>query len=92
MITPAGAPRPKLRFPTKYACPVCNRKTLNYAEHPHAFGWKDYEHVYCRSCRAVFKATPLFRWIARTEDVLTKDGRWPEEYMIKKEHANDTNK
>jgi uncharacterized protein YbaR (Trm112 family) len=37
------------------ACPKCNRRGLHYADHPHAQGWKDYEHVACRFCGARFR-------------------------------------
>ena len=36
----------------KKPCPKCGRKGLHYADHPHAFGWKDYERVRCRFCQA----------------------------------------
>jgi uncharacterized Zn-finger protein len=36
-------------------CPKCQRKGLGYANHPHAFGWKDYGRTRCRYCKAVFK-------------------------------------
>ena len=39
----------------KCPCPKCNRKGLNWADHPHAFGWKDYERCGCRFCKARFK-------------------------------------
>jgi hypothetical protein len=35
-------------------CPKCQRKGLSYAPHPHAFGWKDYGHAYCRYCHTRF--------------------------------------
>ena len=91
-MTDIGEAKTKLRFPTRYACPVCNRKMLNYSDHPHAFGWKDYGHVYCRGCRTVFRAVQLSGWIAHTEEVLDKDGRWPAEYLIKKDKDGDDGK
>ncbi len=39
----------------KTPCPVCKRKGLHYAPHPHAQGWKDYETIRCRWCKARFK-------------------------------------
>lgn len=39
-------------------CPKCGRKGLNYAPHPHAFGWKDYGHVKCQYCGGSFKLKP----------------------------------
>ena len=36
-------------------CPKCNRKGLHFADHPHAFGWKDYDRVVCRFCKERFK-------------------------------------
>ena len=36
-------------------CPRCGRKGLGYADHPHAFGWKDHERLDCRYCRRQFK-------------------------------------
>lgn len=36
-------------------CPKCGKKGLNYADHPHAFGWKDYDRVACRYCGSRFK-------------------------------------
>lgn len=76
-MTGIGETKTKLRFPTQYACPVCNRKTLNYADHPHAFGWKEYDKVFCRGCQTTFRTGPLSKWIADHDDALTKDGRWP---------------
>lgn len=38
----------------KKPCPKCGRKGLRYADHPHAFGWKDYSRMTCRFCRAYF--------------------------------------
>jgi len=35
-------------------CPKCGRKGLHYANHPHAFGYKDYDRVACRFCQAYF--------------------------------------
>ena len=78
-----GNAKTKLHFPTRYACPICNKKMMNYADHPHAFGWKDYGHVHCRSCHTVFKAVPLSKWIAEHENALI-NGRWPQELLIKK--------
>lgn len=69
----------KRRFPTGYACVRCNKKMLRYSDHPHAFGWKDYEHVECRKCHAVYRADGLQALILETEaeDKFTADGRWP---------------
>lgn len=36
-------------------CPKCKRKGLHFANHPHAFGWKDYSRIECRFCGARFK-------------------------------------
>ena len=36
-------------------CPKCDRKGLHYADHPHAFGYKDYDRSVCRFCKARFK-------------------------------------
>ena len=36
-------------------CPKCGKKGVGYAEHPHAFGYKDYSKARCRYCRATFK-------------------------------------
>jgi len=36
-------------------CPACGRKGLHYADHPHAYGHKDYGRIECRFCRASFK-------------------------------------
>lgn len=36
-------------------CPNCGRKGLHYANHPHAFGYKDYDKIECRFCHARFK-------------------------------------
>ena len=35
-------------------CPACQRKGLRYADHPHAFGWRDYSRAYCRFCHQRF--------------------------------------
>lgn len=36
-------------------CPKCGKKGLSYSDHPHAFGWKDYDHATCRYCGRTFK-------------------------------------
>lgn len=36
-------------------CPGCQKTGLRYANHPHAFGWKDYDHIVCRSCHTQYK-------------------------------------
>lgn len=36
-------------------CPRCTRKGVGYANHPHAFGWKDYGRATCRYCHAGYK-------------------------------------
>ena len=35
-------------------CPKCEKKTLSYCNHPHAFGYKDHGKISCRSCRSRF--------------------------------------
>jgi hypothetical protein len=40
-------------------CPKCGRKGLHYADHPHADGFKDSDHVRCRFCQTRFKAERL---------------------------------
>lgn len=44
-----------IRDLAKRPCPKCKRKGLHYANHPHAFGWKDYSRVECRFCHRTFK-------------------------------------
>lgn len=34
----------------KKPCPNCKRKGLHYSDHPHAFGYKDYDKAECRFC------------------------------------------
>ena len=36
-------------------CPACGKKGLGVANHPHAFGHKDYGRFICRYCKKVFK-------------------------------------
>jgi len=36
-------------------CPVCGKKGVGFADHAHAFGWKDYGRAYCRYCGKTFK-------------------------------------
>ncbi|MEN6317257.1 MAG: hypothetical protein ABFD82_00665 [Syntrophaceae bacterium] len=36
-------------------CPKCGRKGVGYANHPHAFGYRDYDRLECRYCNAKFK-------------------------------------
>jgi len=36
-------------------CRKCGKKMLMYANHPHAFGWKDHSRIACRGCHARFK-------------------------------------
>lgn len=35
-------------------CPKCARKGLGFANHPHAYGWRDYSRARCRYCEARF--------------------------------------
>ena len=37
-------------------CSRCGRKGLHFANHPHAFGYKDYDIVICRYCNGRFSA------------------------------------
>jgi hypothetical protein len=39
-----------------FPCPSCGKKGLHYSDHPHAFGYKDYEHIERRFCKKVFNA------------------------------------
>lgn len=36
-------------------CPKCGRRGVGYANHPHAFGYKDYSRAKCRYCATYFK-------------------------------------
>lgn len=36
-------------------CPKCGRKGVGYANHPHAFGYKDTDRAMCRYCNAMFR-------------------------------------
>ena len=40
-------------------CPNCGKKGLNYANHPHAFGYKDYDKIVCRYCQKRFVAKKI---------------------------------
>lgn len=40
-------------------CPACGAKGLGYAAHPHALGYKDYDHARCRHCHTKFKIHPV---------------------------------
>lgn len=44
-------------------CPKCGKKGLHYANHPHAFGWKDYSAIECRFCNTKFNASKLIKYI-----------------------------
>ena len=46
----------KNKFPP---CPKCHRKGLHYSDHPHAYGWKNYDKVTCRFCDARFPVAHL---------------------------------
>ena len=37
------------------SCPNCGKKSLGYANHPHAQGYKDKGTISCRSCNKRFK-------------------------------------
>ena len=39
-------------------CPKCDCKGLGYANHAHAFGYKDHTRASCRYCNAVFSIKP----------------------------------
>ena len=51
-------------------CPKCKRKGLHYSDHPHAFGWKDYDHVKCRFCHARFKSDDIENLVNDIEEDL----------------------
>ena len=41
-------------------CPKCGRKGLHFPMHPHASGYKDYDHVSCKFCQGRFTVkTPI---------------------------------
>lgn len=42
-------------------CPVCNRKGLHYAGHPHALGFKDHGRAQCRFCWAEIEVIDPWR-------------------------------
>jgi len=46
-----------MRF--KIPCQLCHKKGLHYADHPHAFGWKNYDVVVCRFCQNKFLAKDI---------------------------------
>lgn len=48
-------------------CPQCDRKGLNYADHPHAFGHKDYSRVRCRWCKKMFDTDKLRKYFEKME-------------------------
>ena len=54
---------------SKFPCPKCNRKGLHYADHPHAFGWKDYDKVECRFCKSVFDAEKIEKSVEKSEEL-----------------------
>ena len=39
-------------------CPRCFKKGVGYANHPHAYGHKDYSRARCRYCNTTFKVKP----------------------------------
>jgi len=48
------------------ACPKCGGIGLSYCDHPHAFGYKDYDRLRCRkrkTCGASFTAAWYTAWI-----------------------------
>jgi len=52
----------------KYKCPKCGRKGLHYANHPHAYGYKDYNRLHCRWCHGYFDADKLEKYIKGMEE------------------------
>jgi hypothetical protein len=42
-----------------FPCPNCNKKGLHFADHPHAFGYKDFDKVVCRFCHTRFYADKI---------------------------------
>ena len=52
-------------------CPNCGKKGLAYANHPHAQGWKDYDHITCRYCHASFPSGKVEEYFKKlTERIL----------------------
>jgi hypothetical protein len=39
----------------KVPCLKCGKKGLHHPDHPHAFGFKEYDKLVCRFCHAHFK-------------------------------------
>ena len=40
-------------------CPKCNKRGIRYADHPHAYGFKNYNRVSCRYCNSFFNSKPF---------------------------------
>jgi hypothetical protein len=56
----------------KQKCPKCNRKGLHYANHPHAFGYKDYSRMVCRFCHEQFITDELILYFKGETHILHK--------------------
>lgn len=52
--------------------PECRKKTLSHPDHPHAFGYKEYEFVVCRSCRKKYSTEKYRAWLNRAEKEAAK--------------------
>lgn len=52
-------------------CPKCKKKGLHYANHEHAFGWKNYDVVECRFCHSRYDAES----VTNAQDVASKVGK-----------------
>jgi cytochrome c5 len=56
----------------KQPCPNCDRKGLHYANHPHAFGYKDVYRMTCRFCHEQFITDELTQYFNGEIHVLHK--------------------
>lgn len=61
----------------KIKCPKCGKKGINYDDHAHAFGYKDYGFVRCRYCRSRWKAEKFAAWYNAQKETDSGEGAEP---------------
>ena len=81
---------PKAVYKGRAKCPHCGKKGVGFANHPHAYGQKDYSRFSCRYCGKTFKkkdetvAPPLPAPPAvASDDVKNAKAKWEHSITVK---------
>ena len=73
------SPLPLNLHKLKIKCPKCHKKGIGFDDHPHAFGWKDYDYVRCRYCRSRWKAEKFAAWYIAQKETDSEEEAEPQD-------------